>query len=299
MNRFDSTSAERLQRENARAGRPLRRARGERDHFLRAVSHDMSANFMLLESSFSRLKQALGTAPRSELDETVAHVDACLDESKRLLDDLARLAKSGSVEMDSARVSLAGVVEEVLFEQGELLLERSVRVDVARPLPSLWCNRQRLKQVVTNLVRNAIKHGGDPERPIIEISVTAAQDSPRDPDGRPLVVLRVYDNGPGIDTEQKERVFLPGVRLADASEEGSGMGLAIVRKIATHYGGTAWVDLDCHDGTAMMVSLPSDPGLTPDLDQYQGRREHDGPHPGVSALLKHSRPSRPSRHDRG
>jgi two-component system osmolarity sensor histidine kinase EnvZ len=69
--------------------------------------------------------------------------------------------------------------------------------------------------------------------------------------------LRVHDNGPGIPAESREEIFLPGKRLPGAHESGSGMGLAIVRKIIEHYGGTIFVDRECEQGTAMVLSLPA------------------------------------------
>jgi signal transduction histidine kinase len=286
MSRLDSAATERLWRENSQTDRRARQARRERDHLVRALSHDLGANFMLLESSFGRLKESLSGASRAELQQVAAHVDACLGESKRYLGDLARLARTGSVEMQSARVGLADVVDEVLFEQRELLEQRNVRVDVAQPLGHVWCNRQRVKQIVTNLVRNAIKHGCDPERPAIHIAAERAQASPRDLAGRPRVVLRVEDNGPGIEPAQRQRVFLPGVRLAGAAAEGSGMGLAIVRKIAEYYGGTAWVD-EHAAGAAILVSLPSFPERLPGPDRPDAGVEHDGPHRRVPKRHPH------------
>lgn len=133
---------------------------------------------MLLESSFSQLKKSLarplrdGESP-NELSGRVAHVEACLRESKRFLHDLDWLARTGGVEMAPGRVELSAVVDEVLFEQRELLARHNVAVDVRRPLPVVWCNEGRLKQIVTNLVRNAVHHGCHPQYPRITIAPCA------------------------------------------------------------------------------------------------------------------------------
>jgi signal transduction histidine kinase len=299
MTRFDSTISMRLRHEDTGIDRPCRSAGQEPDHLLRALSHDIGASFMLLENSFGCLKRLLNIATPKELEQVVSHVDACLDHSKRLLGDLAQLARSGGVEMDSARVSLAEVVDEVLFEQREALRERGIHVEVAGPLPDVWCNQQRLKQVMTNLVRNATVHGCDATSPVIHISANLAETPQRDPQGRPLLVIRVHDNGRGIDPEHRDRVFLPGVRLAEASADGSGMGLAIVRKIAEYYGGAAWVDADCPRGAAMMVSLPSPVRRLPIPEPRHPNIEHDGPHREIPSPRTHSRQRPSSRHGRG
>ena len=234
----------------------LRRSRDEMDHLLRALSHDMTANFMLLESSFKRLKRALAQPEHAPLHDLTAHMEACLRESKRFLDDIAVLARTGSVQMEPETVEVEGVVDEVLFEQRELLNARGIQVAVCRPMAAVRCHRQRLKQVLTNLLRNAVKHGCHPVHPTITLSAEPTADHPSASNGL-AVVIRVHDNGPGIPACFHKEIFLPGRRLDPRPEEGAGMGLAIVRKIAEYYGGTATVDAECPEGTAILVRLPA------------------------------------------
>lgn len=291
-----------LQREHAHTLRELRRSHEELDHFVRALSHDMSANFMLLESSFSRLKRALDEPTRPELGEPVAHVEACLRESKRFLNDLVGLARTGQVEMDPSRVEVAAVLGEVLFEQGELLAARHVELHVNRPLPVVWCNRHRLKQVLTNLVRNAIKHGCDPRRPQITISSAADGAGGTDLAEEGMASICIWDNGRGIDPRFHEEIFLPGRRLSQTAGDGSGMGLAIVRKIIQHYGGAIRVDPRCRNGTGLVVSLPVPPRNVPEPHRPTGFASATG---GVSRSLGRDAPhegqqphQHPVRHER-
>ena len=171
------------------------------------------------------------------------------------MDDLVTFARTGRVEMEPARCDLAAAAREVLFEQRELLSERGVEVDVAADLPTVWCNAARVKQVLTNLIRNAVKHGCDPQRPRIAIARHAAGERP----GEPCAWIAVRDNGPGIPPESRDDIFLPGKRLAGAHPEGSGMGLPIVQRIIEHYGGRVFVDPAERSGTAIVFSLPSVP----------------------------------------
>jgi signal transduction histidine kinase len=165
-------------------------------------------------------------------------------ESKHFLDDLRGLARTGSLAIEPSRVDLEAVVAEVLFEQRELLANRGIHVDVRSPLAAVWCHRQRAKQVLTNLVRNAAIHGCDADRPRVTIS-TARSAAARD-GSVPRISIHVHDNGPGIDRKRDA-----------APRKGSGVGLVIVRKIAEHYGGTVRIESHRPGGTTVGVTLPA------------------------------------------
>jgi signal transduction histidine kinase len=263
-----------LAREQSWRLQQLEQSRREMEHFVRSLSHDMTAMFMLLDHSFQRLKDAAepveakpGVAAErpaitiaepqagaiGSLTQRFAHVEACLRESKRFLDDLTTVARTGTVQMEPSRVELSILVEEVLFEQRELLAERDVRVEVGAELPAVWCNPCRLKQVLTNLVRNAVRHGCDPREPRITI---ARHPSPN-PADTAFEWISIHDNGSCIPLESREEIFEPGRRLPSAHPNGTGMGLSIVRKIVQHYGGQVFVGPAIADGTTFVLSLPS------------------------------------------
>jgi signal transduction histidine kinase len=235
----------------------LRRAQDDMHHFVRALSHDLGANLMLMDSSLRRLNRSLRSAgpATAEVAADLAHIEACVLQSRRLLDDMVELGRTGSVRVEPGPVDLAKIVDEVLFEQRELLAERGVAVTVEQPLPVLWCNQDRLKQIVVNLVRNAARHGGDPARPRITIAPLHAR--AKAPAARGLAGFSVHDNGPGIDPRFHEEIFLPGRRLPQAASDGSGMGLAIVRRAVELYGGEVYLDQDCPQGTTFSVWLPA------------------------------------------
>jgi signal transduction histidine kinase len=271
-----------VERDHARLVEQLRHSREELDHLVRALSHDMSANFMLLDNSFLQLKRALATEdPRPQVSQLVDHVEACLRQSQGFVSDLATLARTGRIEMEPERVEVEAVLEEVLFEQREPIAQQRVTVEVQGPLPVVWCNRSRLKQILTNLVRNALKHGCDPQRPQIVVSPATGKTGRLNPAESGLLAFQVYDNGRGIPRPYHEEVFLPGRRLAQGDNEGSGMGLTIVRKIAEYYGGAVWVDAECRQGTAVVVALPA-PAMAPCHPLSPERRlGRDAPHEGA------------------
>jgi signal transduction histidine kinase len=220
------------------------------DHFVRALSHDMTADFLLIDYSFSRLKRRIESLAAPEALDELAHLEACLRQSRRLLNDLVLLGKTGSVDMQPQQVCIARLVQEVLYEHESTLSEQRVRVTVDDALPDVWCNETRVKQVFANLLRNALRHGCTARQPRIRI------DCPQTTGGGERVWLRLADNGRGVPAEWKERIFLPGQRAPGAHTAGTGMGLAMVKRIVEHYGGTIHVEDAPGGGAAFVFSLP-------------------------------------------
>lgn len=238
------------------------------DHHLRALSHDMGANLMLMESTVDVLKQDTAPVTPAAAREGIAHLEACLRQSNKFIGDLVTLARSGTIEMQPELVRPTEVAAQVQYEQRRLLAERNIEFLIEEDLPAVMVHPGRLKQVLTNLVRNAARHGCHAVNPqiVIRSSTDPRMALPADwplgeDDTRPKVAagqpvwLCVYDNGPGIPHAQREEIFVAGKRLATAHAQGTGMGLAIVKKIIDHYGGQILVDPRT-PGTAMLFSLP-------------------------------------------
>jgi signal transduction histidine kinase len=224
-------------------------------HALRGLSHDMGASQIMLEHSFRRLKSLLEASRTSATPEDVSlsleQMEACMKASRGYLDDVLRLSTSGAAELEPEPVDVAMVIERVLLEQAPLLDERAARVQVRGPLPAVWCHPDRLRQILTNLLRNAALHGCDPEWPQITLHACPP------PDGDDsMAAVRVHDNGPGIDPRRRREIFLPGRRLSGPPGDGSGWGLPTSKRIAERFGGSLTLDTDCTTGTAFILALP-------------------------------------------
>jgi len=216
---------------------------------LRGLSHDFGATFMMLESSFRRVKGLIDAGRQSEcLEDQVRQLDACVRQSRRHMDDLVRLSTSGQLDMVPEQIDVQELVEELLLEHSELFQQRGIRVDVANGLPTMWCNRGRLKDVLMNLLRNAARHGCDRRDPRIVIERINVDDAT-------LCGVRIWDNGPGIPAESAHEIFLPGRQLAETGG-GSGWGLALARRTVAQFDGTLELESDCKEGTALRLVLP-------------------------------------------
>lgn|GEM_PF-424957 len=238
--------------ESARA--EAERANRAKSEFLSRMSHELRTPM----NSILGFAQVLESDPEEPLSasqrESVGHI---LRSGRHLLDlinevlDLARI-ESGRMLLSLQPVALAPLVGEVLAALGPQAEPRGIRLQDAvspRPLPPVIADPGRLKQVLLNLVSNAIKYNR-PEG-LVTVDATLAAS------GR--VRLSVADTGPGIPPERQTAVFEPFQRL-DAEGgpvEGTGIGLTIVRQLVLLMGGTVGLDSMPGVGSSFWVDLPA------------------------------------------
>lgn len=159
--------------------------------------------------------------------------------------------------MEPEIVSIHSLVNEVLFEQKQLFDKRHIELIVSHGLPNVYANRSRVKQLLTNLIRNAAIHGCDSHTP--KITIFSNESQPvyiHQTHYIPLSSFFIQDNGPGIPKQYQANIFQPGYRIPGNQNEGTGVGLAIVRKIARYYLGDVVLKSDSN-GTTFTVTLPS------------------------------------------
>ncbi|MDH3584497.1 MAG: HAMP domain-containing histidine kinase, partial [Phycisphaerae bacterium] len=123
-----------------------------------------------------------------------------------------------------------------------------VGLEIQPDLPSITGDSRRLREVFLNLLNNALKYGCDGSSPVIRVGATGEGAQ---------VHFWVEDEGPGIPRELRERAFEIFQRLCP-EKEGSGVGLALVRKIVEIHGGRVWIDPDYEDGARFCLAFPQD-----------------------------------------
>jgi signal transduction histidine kinase/HAMP domain-containing protein len=158
--------------------------------------------------------------------------------------DLARLIQEPT---PLERVDAGQVVREMLDPRSEEFAAKGIRIAVTPDLPHLACRRVHLKQVMENLISNAVKYMGGQPAPRIEIGAQRNEGG---------LQLYVRDNGVGMDPEMMDRIFLPFQRLGDVEAAGAGIGLSIVKTIVEHYGGAVTVESSPGKGSTFYVRLP-------------------------------------------
>jgi len=221
---------------------------GELEAFSYSVSHDLRAPLRHIHGFVDLLQRRAGDA----LDATGRrYLDTIAGAAKRmgqLVDDLLSFSRVGRVELRRGRVDLQRVVQDVIRELREQDPARQVVFRAAPGLPEVPGDPATLRVVMGNLISNAFKYTKTRERAEIEIGSK--------PD-REETVIYVRDNGVGFDMKYADKLFGVFQRLHRADEfEGTGIGLATVRRIVHRHGGRTWAEGETDRGATFYFSLP-------------------------------------------
>jgi signal transduction histidine kinase len=225
----------------------LQAKNAELDGFAYMVSHDLKAPLVTIQGMASMLVADCGPS----LDERGRHylrrIEANVAQMERLITDVLALSRVGRDARPAALVPLTEVVDEVLAGFGDRI--RAAGVKVARhDQGAVWAIRTELEQVVSNLVGNAVKYIGDTADPQIEIGAVERSG---------WLECYVRDNGIGIEPAYHQQVFEIFQRLKELSVEGTGVGLAIVKKIVEAVGGRVWVESAKGHGSTFFFTWPT------------------------------------------
>ncbi|WP_027483809.1 sensor histidine kinase [Deinococcus pimensis] len=248
LNRTLEARVEDRTRELAVANEELAASNRELAQFAYVASHDLQEPLRMVGSYSDLLARRYGGKLDERADTYLHYITDGVGRMRRLIRDLLSLA---SVESSPQRAALdlGALFEETLRDV--TLEDVSVR---RAPLPPVAANEVQLRQLLVNLVGNAVKFRA--RRPL-ELELSGALE------GR-LVHVVLRDNGIGIAPEHAERVFLMFQRLHGRAQfEGNGIGLSICRKIVEQHGGRMWVESREGEGAAFHFTLPAHEDLTP------------------------------------
>lgn len=223
------------------------RTNGELESFVYSVSHDLKSPMISLLGYLDYLKLDFGKDLPQEAWRYLDRMSASGAYMQALIQDLLELSRVGRSATERDPVDLTAVVEDVVAEIRSAHPEMSVELE---PLAVVSMNQLRARQLLTNLIGNAVDHG---ERPDVHVVVSAELQ----PEG--ALVVSVHDDGPGIPATYREKVFGVFERLSarEGSGSGTGIGLAICRKIMESLGGSIWI-ADSEVGTKVCASFPAE-----------------------------------------
>ena len=196
------------------------------------VSHDLRSPVVTIRTFLGYLEQDIQNQEAARVAKDLDYMRTAADTMSRLLEELLELSRIGHKVNPSVEAPLQAIVNEALALVAGRIAQRGVQVQVTEEPIRLYGDRPRLVQVFQNLVENAVKFMGDQPAPRVEIGMEQARDQ---------LVLFVRDNGIGIDPRYQPKVFGLFEKL-DPGTEGTGIGLALVRRIVEVHGGRIWVE---------------------------------------------------------
>ncbi len=223
----------------------LEQANKELEAFAYSVSHDLRAPLRGI-AGFSKI---LFDEYSAQLDDRCKHylkrIDNSTNRMSTLIEDILALSRAGRTELQLRPVKFNDIINYVIRDFSEEIESKDISLKIG-DVPVVKCDSILMQTVFSNLISNAVKYTHEKERPEIEIGFDEEKDA-----------IFVKDNGIGFDMQYHDKIFQVFQRLHLPEEyEGTGIGLAIVKRIIDRHHGNVWAESEPGKGTTFFVKLP-------------------------------------------
>jgi PAS domain S-box-containing protein len=222
----------------------------ELERFTYTVSHDLKSPLVTINGFLGYLERDAITGNFERLRQDSQRIQEAVSKMQRLLNELLELSRIGRMMNFPQQVIFDELLNEALMIVHGQFKERGITVQIQPGLPVVYGDKPRLVEVLQNLLDNAAKYMGDQPQPRIAIGQRGMQDE------KPI--LYVQDNGIGIAPAHYERIFGLFNKL-DVKTEGTGVGLALVKRIIEVHGGRIWIESEEGQGATFLFTLPTQP----------------------------------------
>jgi len=242
----DISRRKEAQQVRERLNQQLQTKVNELETFSYGIAHDLRSPLVSIEGFSRLLRDDMLNQDAEKVQEDIRLLESGVRKMQQFLNRTLEYSRAGYQVKRTSNVSFDKIVQEVVVEFGEQVRSVGATITVAEKFPRVYADRVRIREVLTNLIQNSIKYR-DKSRPLkIEIDYQLSKDE---------IVFFVRDNGIGIDESETKKVFDLFYR-GTAIGEGSGAGLAIVKRIIEAHGGTVWAEGEVEKGTTIYFTLP-------------------------------------------
>ncbi len=217
------------------------------ERFTYMISHDLKSPLVTISTFLSYLEEDLRNGDTARVDKDIHFMRTAADKMGQLLSELLEMSRIGRLTNPPVEFSFQELVREVLQAVAGAIAARGVAVETQPADIMLFGDRPRLVEIWQNLVENAIKYMGEQVAPRLTLGLEQQAGE---------VIFFVCDNGMGIDPHYQGKIFGLFEKL-DAKSGGSGIGLAIVKRIVELYQGKIWVESPgLNQGACFRFTLP-------------------------------------------
>ena len=234
--------------ERKRAEEAIRERTAEMERFIYTVSHDLRSPLISISGFMGLIEQDAQAGDLERLKNDLRIINKSISKMDKLLHETLELSRIGRVINPPEDVPFRDIIGDALGQAEETIASRGIKISIYPDMPIIHVDRMKIVEVLVNLIENSVKYMGSQPNPEIEIGQRI--------DGMDRIFF-VRDNGIGIDPSQHDKVFELFYKL-DKRSEGSGAGLAIVKRIIEVHGGRIWVESELGKGCTMCFTLPLD-----------------------------------------
>jgi len=232
--------------------RELEERNDELMRFTYTVSHDLRNPLVTIKGFVGMLNKDLRENRVDRIQNDFQRIANAADKMDDLLSDLLELSRIGRIANPPVEIDPVRLIQDAIDSVDARIRSKNVIVKVTPEIPSFYGDRIRLREVYENLIDNAIKYMGDQKKPFIEVGARNGSDNS---------VYFVRDNGIGIDPIFKDKIFGLFEKL-DPTIEGTGIGLALVKRIIETHGGRVWVESEgLGKGSTFCFTIPNNNSL--------------------------------------
>src|SRR6266516_5149625 len=222
----------------------------QRSTFISVISHELQTPIAIIKGYASTLARTDTTFDTEALRLRLMAIEEEADRLNKLVGNLlyASRIQAGGLQMDIAALDLGSLIEGVIRHLEASRPDVTIMVDLPANLPTVMADRDRIEEVLHDLLDNAVKYSPDKHEVMVACRATGDE-----------VIVSVSDVGMGISLRDQEQIFDRFYRAADgktSSMQGAGLGLYICRAIVEAHGGRIWVESALHEGSTFSFSLP-------------------------------------------